>query len=143
MRSFAVALTVLCAAGVAEARTLTLEEASRDPNLEGHVVSPRGYDSARGTVRNNGRDDVRIVGNVGDMLESTNPSEQNLIFGNGMSLRVGPGETAATTVGTYCINPDRRSPSMGLTFVPRPNDAGLQAFVRSNGGGGPRGLPAR
>jgi hypothetical protein len=140
MRSFAVALTVLCAAGVAEARTVTLEEAARDPNLEVHVVSPGGYDSAHITVRNNGQDDVHVVGTVGDMLENGNTSEQNLIFGQGMSLRVGPGETAATTVGTYCINPDRSSPSMGANFVPRPNDHGLQSFVRSNGGGGAGGF---
>jgi hypothetical protein len=140
MRSLAVALTVLCAAGVAEARTLTLDEAARDPNLEVHVVSPGGYDSAHITVRNNGQDDVRVVGNVGDLLQNSNPSEQNLIFGEGMSMRVGPGETAATTVGTYCINPDRSSPSSGVAFVPRPNDQGLAAFVRSNGGGGPGGF---
>lgn len=140
MRSFAAALTVLCAAGVAEARTVTLEEAMRDPNLEVHVVSPGGYDSTHVTVRNRGQDDVRIVGNVGDVLENGNQSEQNLIFGQGMNMRVGPGETAATTVGTYCINPDRSSPSMGATFTPRPNDHGLAAFVRSNGGGAAGGF---
>ncbi len=140
MGSFFAALTVLCAAGAAEARTLTLEEAFRDPNLEVNVVSPGGYDNIHVTVRNRGTDDVQITGNVGDMLENGNQAEQNLIFGEGMNMRVGPGETAASSVGSYCVNPDRSSPSMGARFVPRPNDSGLRAFVRQNGGGGAGGF---
>ncbi len=138
--TIALTLVLFGAAGAAEARTLSLRQAASDPQLTVRVASNGGFNAVQIAVTNRGEDEVRILGEVGEVLENRNEEEQNLVLGEALRLDVAPGKQAQATLSSYCINLERHSPSAGARFAPATRDAELARVVRNNGGG--RG-PAR
>ena len=114
-----------------QAQVIDLVQAANDPNFDIEISSPGGYSEVQIVLRNSGERPVQVVADIGTVLGNPSESEQNLILGEPVKVTVAPQGEARVTVPSYCINPDRGSPSAGRQFSVRAPDRELARLVES------------